>query len=220
MDQGMQEERRCLYTPTRYIIAWQLCVSWILDYPWIRLRGGGGRCSRGSQPAPWSASQCRTMVAMCPRELFSGPLTSLPLAARLISSIFLATIATFLGIIYSVLPYLFYPLERSLPVSVEDLDLDLDLDFALMPADNFPSKFSSRSNLSKTIDFTFQLFAKSLLANEKRNPLRSIKCTRAKKKSRKWFISKLSKLLHPKSEHSKEKQNINLPENFRNSENP
>lgn len=123
------------------------------------------------------------MVAMCPRELFSGPLTSLPLATRLISSIFLATIATFLGIIYSVLPYLFYPLERSLPVSVEDLDLDLD--FALMPAENFPSKFSSRSNLSKTIDFTFQLFAKSLLANEKRNPLRSIKCTRAKKKSRK-----------------------------------
>lgn len=125
------------------------------------------------------------MVAMCPRELFSGPLTSLPLATRLISSIFLATIATFLGIIYSVLPYLFYPLERSLPVSVEDLDLDLDLDFALMPAENFHSKFSSRSNLSKTIDFTFQLFAKSLLANEKRNPLRSIKCTRAKKKSRK-----------------------------------
>lgn len=51
MDQGMQEERRFLYTPTRYIIAWQLCVSWILDYPWIRLRGGGkGRKVQPTSP--------------------------------------------------------------------------------------------------------------------------------------------------------------------------
>lgn len=60
--EGMAAEwrRRCLYTPARYIIAWQLCVSWILDYPWIRLRhtGAGRRSDRSKRPLGPPVSVC------------------------------------------------------------------------------------------------------------------------------------------------------------------
>lgn len=73
---GCRREDGCLYTPTRYIIAWQLCVSWILDYPWIRLRGGGVVGAANQPLGPLVSAVARIAACLC--ELFSGPPASLP----------------------------------------------------------------------------------------------------------------------------------------------